>query len=974
MAIANALEGTLAQATGTYGDADGDVVVLSASEGSIEKTSGTSAGTWRWTEPAPDGPLTSTVVVTATDGSSAPVTAQFDLQVQNHAPWTWTTGPALVPAHSKSSRYFKWSATDVPADTVSSVVSCGAGTELARGATIIDGVNWVRCSFDVPGTTLVGVSASDEDGGSVDGRIPTLATPQVKSVADAQLVIDGASGTENMGGALAMTDLNGDGRADLAVGSQSSNTSPLQPGPGYVAIIMGGTDASSVDLGSVGTGKGYRIIGAQPGEQLGWSLAAAGDINGDGRQDLIVGAPSAAPFGRAYAGAAYVIYGSTATTDLDLASLPVTRGFMIAGSAQGNHAGMAVAGIGDMNGDGYADVAVGSPDADPQGRDTAGTMNIVLGGPSLGNIDLQNPPAAAGTSVIGAQLIELGGVIAGGDVNGDHFSDVIVSSAHFPNKVWAIYGSSSPHAVDTASFQSADGFTISANGSGSNARFGAALATGDVDGDGFADVLIGAPGWNLGSAATLDTGAVFIVRGAKTTSDIADVGTTGGPLIFRYRGDQRKDGAGSSLATGDWNGDGLSDVVIGAHPSSNNDELSGSAYLVAGTAALKDLDLGVLADGWQRIDGDSGAAYAGRAVAVGDFSGDGVDDVSIGAPSYYLGVPGRASVFVSNPVDGPPPVDSAPPVGSVVINAGAALTGDSTVALSISATDASGVQSVSISNNGTTWVTRPYVDATGWSLTDPASGGSITNGERTVYVRWTDIVGNLSPVAIDTVILDTVAPSATGPTKGFVPGSSLSTGKPSVRFSWSGSDATSGIDHYELALSTDAGAYSTLSGALASPTLTRTLAAGHAYRARVRAIDPAGNVGAWAYGASFRLTAYQESSRSIRWTGTWHSGSSTGYWGGHDRYATASGARASLTFRGRSFAWVGSVGPTRGWARVYVNGILIRSINLNATTSANRRVLFATSWSTAVSRTVTIRINGTAGHPRGDVDAFLTGS
>ena len=170
------------------------------------------------------------------------------------------------------------------------------------------------------------------------------------------------------------------------------------------------------------------------------------------------------------------------------------------------------------------------------------------------------------------------------------------------------------------------------------------------------------------------------------------------------------------------------------------------------------------------------------------------------------------------------------------------------------------------------------------------------------------------------------------------------------------------------------GAYATVASALASPTFVGGIAAGHTYRARIRTIDQAGNVGAWVYGAGLRLGAYQESSRSIRWSGTWHTSTSTAFWGGHDRYATASGAKASLTFSGRSFAWVGSVGPTRGWAKLYVNGVLVRSINLSAARNANQRVLYATTWSVAMSRTVTIRISGTAGHPRGDLDAFIVGS
>jgi len=217
-------------------------------------------------------------------------------------------------------------------------------------------------------------------------------------------------------------------------------------------------------------------------------------------------------------------------------------------------------------------------------------------------------------------------------------------------------------------------------------------------------------------------------------------------------------------------------------------------------------------------------------------------------------------------------------------------------------------------------------------------------------------------------------PSTTGPTKSLVTGTALSSGKPLVRFSWTGNSVASTVDHYELALSTDGGPYRTVASPLASPSLTRALATGHSYRARARAVDAIGNIGAWAYGTGFKLSAYQESSSAIHWTGTWHTSSSTSYWGGRDRYSSAAGAKASLTFTGRSFAWVGSVGPTRGYAKVYVNGLLVKTINLGAANNANRRILYTASWSTAKSRTVTIRISGTAGHPRGDVDALITAS
>jgi hypothetical protein len=228
-------------------------------------------------------------------------------------------------------------------------------------------------------------------------------------------------------------------------------------------------------------------------------------------------------------------------------------------------------------------------------------------------------------------------------------------------------------------------------------------------------------------------------------------------------------------------------------------------------------------------------------------------------------------------------------------------------------------------------------------------------------------------VTDDWRVLDLAAPTVTGPTNRFS-GPVVLDSKSPVHFTWTGSDPWSGVDHYQLALSTDGGSYSTLSSSLTSPSYARRLAPGHTYRARARAIDKAGNVGAWAYGSSFRLTAYQESSARISWSGSWHTASGTSYWGGHERYATAAGAKASLTFAGRNVAWVGSVGPTRGWARVYINGVYVKSISLYAASAASRRVLFTKSWSSSATRTITIRVSGTTGHPRVDLDAFVVAS
>jgi hypothetical protein len=249
-------------------------------------------------------------------------------------------------------------------------------------------------------------------------------------------------------------------------------------------------------------------------------------------------------------------------------------------------------------------------------------------------------------------------------------------------------------------------------------------------------------------------------------------------------------------------------------------------------------------------------------------------------------------------------------------------------------------------------------------------------GTYRVSATMTDALGTTRTTTkmLTVVASDATPPTATAPTNRFASGSTVNSSSPLVQLAWSGSDVGTGIAHYVLAQSTDGGAFTTVSGSVTSVTVNRPLRVGHTYRFRVRAVDHAGNVGVWVYGASFRIRGYQEGSTAVHWRGTWRSGTSTAYWGGRDRYANAAGARATLTFTGRSFAWVGSTGPTRGYARVYVNGTLVKTINLHATSSHNRQILFATRWSTSASRTISIRVSGTAGHPRVDLDALVVAS
>ena len=326
------------------------------------------------------------------------------------------------------------------------------------------------------------------------------------------------------------------------------------------------------------------------------------------------------------------------------------------------------------------------------------------------------------------------------------------------------------------------------------------------------------------------------------------------------------------------------------------------------------------------------------------------------------------ALSTATPTASPSPPDVSPPVGTVVIADGSAYAKTTATTVTVAATDAapgSGLSQVALSNDGVNWTTRPYAASQVWTL--PA-----TNGTRTVFAKWKDAAGNWSAVKTDTIVLDTVGPTVTAPRRGFTPGTAISSGKISLWVPWSGTDATSGIARYELAQSTDGGAWTTISTTLTSPAASRMLETERTYAFRARAVDNAGNTGAWATGATFRISRYSEYNQAISYSGPWSTVSNPAYWGGGVKTSSTAGATASITFTGRSIAWVARTGPDRGQADIYVNGTKVATVDLYAVSPGAQRVAWVGSWTTANSRKVTIRVAGTTGRPRIDLDALVT--
>ena len=233
--------------------------------------------------------------------------------------------------------------------------------------------------------------------------------------------MDVAATTDTVTAVAGIGDVNGDGRGDVIVGVLRPLAVPFHAGMAYVVF---GRQAGSIDLGALGTG-GYRIDGTQ-NDSLAFAVAGAGDVNGDGRKDVIVGAPRA----NYNDGSAYVVFGQAAASNIDLSTLGA-RGFRIDGAADGGPppmAGFSVAGAGDVNGDGRSDVIVGAPRAGNNGW-YSGSAYVVFGRTATTSVDL-GALGANGFRLDGNHVhAEAGFSVAGaGDHNGDGRADVIVGS------------------------------------------------------------------------------------------------------------------------------------------------------------------------------------------------------------------------------------------------------------------------------------------------------------------------------------------------------------------------------------------------------------------------------------------------------------------------------------------------------------------------------------------------------------------
>jgi hypothetical protein len=351
-------------------------------------------------------------------------------------------------------------------------------------------------------------------------------------------------------------DVNRDGDADFIVGVPNDSTFATTSGAAFVVL---GPHSSDQELGTAG----YAILGTTAGEQVGWAVAGAGDVDSDGYDDILVGA-----YGRSSdTGAAFLAYGPFSSTHYST-SMDVT----MAGESTGDQAGCAVASAGDVDSDGYDDFLVGA-DAESSVHSENGAAYLIYGPPvsiwGLGAADAkltgEDDWDNAGYAVAGA-----------GDIDGDGADDVLVGSR------WEDSGGSAAGACylitstvsGTVSLSSAQAKLIgdSVNQLAGNAMTG----LGDIDGDGHDDLAVGAEGdASLGS----NTGAVFVLLGPLSgTLTLRD------QAYATIQADALGDKLGVAVAGGrDLDGDSVPDLVVGAPYEDGNGTSSGAVYLFSGT-------------------------------------------------------------------------------------------------------------------------------------------------------------------------------------------------------------------------------------------------------------------------------------------------------------------------------------------------------------------------------------------------------
>ena len=394
-------------------------------------------------------------------------------------------------------------------------------------------------------------------------------------------------------------------------------------------------------------------------------------MNQDGLDDLILSAPS--DVNGPTIGHVYLIFGKAGgfSPDLDLGSLNGTTGYVFDGIGVGDGTGSYVNGAGDVNHDGIPDVVIGAGKASPSGdRIQAGQSYLIYGGGAHlaaldladgvqdGRIALTSLNGTDGFTINGIQAGDLAGRVTGaGDVNGDHFDDLLVGASAargHAGEAYVVFGGPSlPAALELSSLNGSNGFVIRSAGAADYVGNSVAGA-GDVNHDGFADFVVGAA--FASPAGRSLAGQAHVIFGKASFPAIFNLSSLNGSNGFTVNGGAASDYLGWSVSVaGDVNGDGNDDVLIGAlNVDVAGVANAGTAYVIFGKTTTFPAALEVAT-----LNGTNGFALRGSVTngtvgntvsGAGDVNGDSYDDLLVSAP-YELSIPnaGRSYLVYGGP-------------------------------------------------------------------------------------------------------------------------------------------------------------------------------------------------------------------------------------------------------------------------------------------------------------------------------------